>query len=118
MKKFGNTFAYTECKTRNFLNYSPVRSPGTRYFFRSKSAILAPVTFSTMTWRERERREAGKLEEKEEEGVTREGEIWARRGSGKILKERQRGSNVIRNNHMLIEYSIEWSLYRPNRDNE
>ena len=29
--------------------HTPVRSPGTRYFFLSKSAILAPVTFSTMT---------------------------------------------------------------------
>lgn len=30
---------------------SPVKSPGTRYFFLSKSGIPAPGTFSTITWR-------------------------------------------------------------------
>ena len=32
------------------VTFWPVRSPGTRYFFLSMSAILAPTTFSTITW--------------------------------------------------------------------
>lgn len=35
----------------------PVRSEGTRYFLLSKSGTLALGAFSTITWKERERKQ-------------------------------------------------------------